>query len=400
MQITDIRMSQGAMMIEERMDSLGHRADIVGGSVRDCLLGKTVSDFDMTTDATPEEIKEIFSDLRIIETGIKHGTVTVIAEGEPIELTTYRIDGGYRDHRHPDEVEFTRSLEEDLCRRDFTVNAMAYNREYGLTDLFGGREDLENRIIRAVGDPSRRFNEDSLRILRALRFSSVLGFSVEDGTADAIRDCRHLLSIPSRERVNTEWRKLIAGVNSYSVIKEFRNVIAEFIPAVEKCVLPNEEAWAAATPIARTLSLFVGMDDPQNEYCRNMRELRFDTATVELGKDVLAHYSDSKLETAEGMRTLLGSLTEKTLSIILDLRGLLDIGSRQQRDILNTILNSNMPYRISHLDIDGRDLISMGISGRTVGLTLESLLSAVIRGECNNERSELISLASKINLKA
>ena len=165
-----MRLPENVMLIIERLGARGYRADVVGGPVRDFLLGKTPSDFDLTTDALPEQIKAAFSDLRTVDTGIKHGTVSVIIGGEQYEITTYRIDGEYTDSRHPDSVTFTPDITEDLRRRDFTMNAIAYNPRAGITDPFGGREDVARGVIRAVGEPRLRFTEDALRILRGVRF--------------------------------------------------------------------------------------------------------------------------------------------------------------------------------------------------------------------------------------
>ena len=177
-----MNLPKEAEYIISRLNSFGYRADVVGGCVRDSMLGKQPSDYDITTNASPKEMKAVFSDLKTVETGIKHGTLTVIINSKTYEVTTYRVDGEYRDNRHPVSVVFTDRLSEDLSRRDFTVNAMCYSHEHGYTDLYGGREDLENKLIRAVGDPVKRFNEDALRILRALRFASTLGFSIEPET--------------------------------------------------------------------------------------------------------------------------------------------------------------------------------------------------------------------------
>ena len=186
-----MKVSLEAKMVLELLENSGFEAFLVGGCVRDSLLNRPFSDYDVTTNASPSEVKKVFSDYRVIETGIKHGTVTVILNGLPVEITTYRIDGEYKDNRHPEEVRFSTKLEDDLCRRDFTVNALAYNSE--LIDLFGGVSDLKSRLIRCVGDPDVRFNEDGLRILRALRFSSVLGFEIENATACSVIRNRHLL---------------------------------------------------------------------------------------------------------------------------------------------------------------------------------------------------------------
>ena len=177
-----IKLSKETQLIIEKLNSCGFKAYIVGGCVRDYLMGLTPSDIDITTNAKPEETKEVFSDFRVIETGIKHGTVSVLVNGRQFEVTTFRIDSEYSDNRHPDSVSFTSNIEEDLARRDFTMNAIAYNEQEGFIDPFGGMEDIKNRIIRCVGKPDKRFNEDALRILRALRFSSVTGFDIEENT--------------------------------------------------------------------------------------------------------------------------------------------------------------------------------------------------------------------------
>ncbi len=195
--------------VMEALSAAGHRGYLVGGSLRDLLRGEVPHDFDLTTDATPEEMCAAFSAFRVIPTGLKHGTVTVLSDGHPVEVTTHRTDGAYLDSRHPTSVSFTRRLEEDLSRRDFTVNAMAWGEEAGLVDLFGGREDLSRGIIRAVGDPVRRFREDALRILRAFRFSAKLNFSIEAETARAAAACREGLARISVERIFAELSALL-----------------------------------------------------------------------------------------------------------------------------------------------------------------------------------------------
>lgn len=189
----------------------GHRGYLVGGCLRDLLLDKTPHDFDLTTDATPEEMLALFADFRVILTGAAHGTVTVLSEGHPVEITTHRRDGVYTDGRHPDHVSFTRQLREDLSRRDFTINAMAFSPQTGLVDLFDGQKDLSNGVIRAVGDPILRFSEDALRILRCFRFAAVLDFDVDPATAQAAGTCREGLRHISAERIFAELQKLLTG---------------------------------------------------------------------------------------------------------------------------------------------------------------------------------------------
>ena len=196
-------------IILEKLEENGKEAYLVGGYVRDLLLGLSPKDCDIATNALPEETEQIFSDYPVIRTGIKHGTVTVLLHGQPYEITTYRLDGNYSDRRHPDSVQFTASIEEDLSRRDFTVNAMALSQNGKIIDPYGGRADLKKRIIRCVGDPWKRFEEDALRILRALRFSSVFGFPLEEKTAKAAKEQKEALSLISKERLFSELKKAL-----------------------------------------------------------------------------------------------------------------------------------------------------------------------------------------------
>ena len=195
--------------IIERLKEHGFEGFAVGGCVRDSLLNKTPTDWDITTDALPADMKKIFK--KTFDTGIAHGTVTVLMDGVGYELTTYRIDGNYSDGRHPDSVSFSKNLSEDLCRRDFTINAMAYSHNKGIVDLFGGRKDLQNGVIRAVGDAKKRFDEDALRMLRAVRFAAQLGFKIDDDTFAAIREKAKLLSKVSKERIFVELNKSLCG---------------------------------------------------------------------------------------------------------------------------------------------------------------------------------------------
>ena len=205
----EINLPEKICAVIDRLKNHGHHGYAVGGCVRDMLMGKVPHDFDITTDAFPSETSESFPDCDIILTGLKHGTVTVVYEGENIEITTFRTDGEYLDNRHPEKVTFVRNISEDLSRRDFTVNAMAYNPDEGLIDLFDGEKDIERKIIRCVGDTDTRFNEDGLRILRAMRFASVLEFEVEEKTADSVIRNRRLLKNISVERIYAELTKLI-----------------------------------------------------------------------------------------------------------------------------------------------------------------------------------------------
>ena len=215
------------------LQSAGFEAYAVGGCVRDSLLGKTPNDWDITTSAKPEDMKSVFADFHCIDTGIKHGTVTVVIDGEPLEITTFRLDGEYEDNRHPKSVTFTSDLGADLGRRDFTVNAMAYSKMTGTVDLFGGQNDLKNKIIRCVGDPDRRFNEDALRILRALRFASALDFEIEEKTAQSLLKNCALLGNISEERIAKELLKLVCGKGAKRILTDFAPVLFEILPELQ-----------------------------------------------------------------------------------------------------------------------------------------------------------------------
>lgn len=217
----------------EILQSNGHSAYVVGGAVRDALMGKDPHDWDITTSALPEETLEAFKDFRTIETGLKHGTVTVIVDGVSLEITTYRIENGYSDNRHPDSVDFTDKVDDDLSRRDFTVNAIAYSPVNGFADPFGGQEDIKKEIIRCVGEADKRFGEDALRILRALRFSAVLGFEIDKETADSIHRNYRLLENISVERIFVELSKLLCGKDAGRILREYEDVIFFILPELE-----------------------------------------------------------------------------------------------------------------------------------------------------------------------
>lgn len=219
----------------------GYEAYAVGGCVRDVILDEENNDVDITTSATPEEIVEVFEGFTTLDVGLKHGTVPVIINGEMIEITTFRIDGEYSDSRRPDSVSFTTSLQEDLMRRDFTINSLAYNEEKGIVDLVEGIKDIENKVIRAVGNPEERFNEDALRIMRGLRFAAKLNFSIEKETEKAMFKHKDLLKNISAERLHTEFNKLIMGVNAKNILVKYAEIIAVFIPEIKPMIGFNQQ---------------------------------------------------------------------------------------------------------------------------------------------------------------
>ncbi len=387
-------LPHGVTIIMQRLTDAGYHVYVVGGSVRDALRGLTPHDYDMTTDATPEEMKEVFRDMRLIETGIRHGTLTILADTIPYEVTTYRVDGDYRDHRHPDAVTFTRSLTEDLARRDFTMNAIAYHPAAGFIDPFGGMADIQAHIIRAVGDPARRFEEDALRILRGIRFASVLGYEIEACTAAAAREKKHLLTHVSAERVREEVCKLLTGENAAAVVTAYHDILACRLP------LPAHLAAACldelpADPILR-LTALTDLDQEQTDAL--MRDLRFDNASRTRAANLAANRTRSLLPTAREVLHLLADIGEETLRDLCALR--IACGKTEDERataahtaaLVDALLAADAPYRISDLAITGSDVLaSTPLRGTAVGAALQSLLSAVIDGKIENTRESLLA---------
>ena len=244
-----IKIPKDVQQVLNILKKNGFQAYVVGGCVRDSVMGRTPLDWDVTTNAMPDEIKKAFASFKTVDTGIQHGTVLIISGETPVETTTFRIDGSYSDNRHPDSVKFTPSLKEDLARRDFTINAMAYNEEEGIIDCFGGIDDIKNKVIRCVGDPDKRFNEDALRILRAIRFSSVLGFGIEKETQESVIKNKNLLSNIAVERIDTELTKLLCGDNVFDVLDDYLSYEEfESLPENESACRPIYDAlpWRKA----------------------------------------------------------------------------------------------------------------------------------------------------------
>ena len=343
------------------LESAGFEAYAVGGYVRDSLMGRRAGDCDITTSALPEDTKSVFSDFRTIDTGIKHGTVTVLYEGESYEITTYRVDGEYADSRHPDSVSFTASLEEDLARRDFTVNAMAYSDKRGLVDLFSGRDDLSLRIIRAVGDPEKRFTEDALRMLRALRFASVLDFEIEKSTRAVVFSLWHRIASVSPERILIELQKLISGVGAYRVIKEYSPLIAELLCGINEISLPDKEIFDSLSAGERLISIFfLSSDISSQAYSESMRALHSDRRTERFGADVLELMS-SDLSGDRLFESVL-NYGRDTLLAALRLKEKLT-GNCTHLVRLETALAGGFSGAVSDLAIGGRDILSLGYSG-------------------------------------
>ena len=383
-------LGEGVRLIIERLNSYGRRADVVGGCVRDFLLKKKPYDFDITTDATPEEMKEIFCDMKTLDIGIKHGTLTVFFDNIPYEITTYRVESEYADHRHPTSVSFSRNLIDDLSRRDFTMNAICYNENDGFTDAFSGIEDIKNKIIRAVGNPYDRFDEDALRIMRALRFSATLGFTIEENTASALIEKAHLLSYISKERILAEWRKLIAGKYAYDVIYAFPTIISLILGIDNKLCLMDKESFNSLPWELREISIHLNGENPTGSFIRFAERLGIEKRMKRLGEELLSS-PFREMPSIVDIRFSFSEIgienTIKKLTLYSAYNGCAI--TSDEWEMIERV--KSLPYKISHLDIDGNDIISLGASGGAVGKWLNILLTLVIKGDIENKKNILIN---------
>lgn len=369
--------------IIETLQKNGYEAFAVGGCVRDMLNGDSPHDFDITTSAEPETVMSLFE--KTVPTGIKHGTVTVIINGVPNEVTTYRTDGEYRDHRRPDSVIFVKSLREDLARRDFTVNAMAYNQKDGLKDFFGGREDIENRILRAVGEPGRRFYEDALRIMRLFRFSSVLGFDIEENTLKAALEYAPTLKSVSAERIYSELLKTLCGKNP-AALKPLTDIGGLGFLGV------NTSPDYGILPLlgSADTKLFAFLYSGGAEVSPALDFLKVPNKTKKAAQDMLTLLNMPFPKTKPEIKEMLYLTSPPSAENYFDYRSAYGKDCAAARDMLTEIIKNGEPYRISDLKIGGRDLKKCGISGRAIGETLEKLRRSVLKNPELNTRSELI----------
>lgn len=392
----------------------GYEAYAVGGCVRDSILGRVPGDWDITTSALPMQVKGLFR--RTVDTGIQHGTVTVMLGRNGYEVTTYRIDGKYEDSRHPESVEFTPKLEEDLKRRDFTINAMAYNDEHGIVDIFDGVGDLHRKIIRCVGNAHDRFDEDALRILRAVRFSAQLGFGIEENTARAAKELAVNLKKISSERIHTEFNKMLKSAHPdyFSVadaigimeivLPEYHVMSAEdkaFVGALAKecaCLLP--ERYAAMLFMSGGYS----EEDPADTAKRVLKRLKLDNDTINTASMLLRFGMLEITDDESRIRHIIYETGDKNILRILDFRAAYEkcIGNdiadvRRMYDICNIIFERGDCVSLKNLAITGKELIAMGVpAGRQMGEILNSLLMLVLDNPQLNDREQLSKEALKI----
>ncbi len=389
------------LSVMERFDRAGMEVYCVGGCVRDLLRGTAPHDFDLCTAAHPDTVRALFADVPCLETGIRHGTVTVLWEGQPFEITTYRVDGAYDGHRRPRSVTFTPSLQEDCRRRDFTVNAMAYHPVHGLSDFFGGTDDLQARIIRCVGDADTRFSEDALRILRALRFSACLDFTVEAQTAAALHRGAPLLRHISGERIVSEWKKLLSGHRVPALLTEYRDVISVFFPFFHAFSDPTAFGRicdAAADSIARMAGLLYLCGIREAEAARAaLAHLPFDRAFTDGCARLCSLTADPVPLLRYTARRMLSEAGDAYMTALKLHAAVIpeDMAAAELAAALcQDSIAQNDPLHRDALAVTGRDLLACGYSGRAVGDMLDQLLDAVMRDAVPNTYDALISWAA------
>ena len=398
----------------DRLNEAGYSAYAVGGCVRDFVLGLTPHDYDICTSAVPEEMRRVFKGERTLDTGVRHGTLTVLLSGMQLEITTYRVDGEYLDGRHPASVQFADRVEADLSRRDFTINAMAYSPRDGLKDPFGGQEDCRRGIVRCVGNPEERFHEDALRILRALRFSARLGFPIEEATARAVREGKDQLLKISRERIFAEMTGLLQGDHARETLFLFPEVIQTALPPLSFLLqsaqwpqtldtlafAPREPVsrwaaflqYAAETPAAsaalaedvcKSLKMSVKMTEDIRclVACRQDRlapgalpEMMMKTGPDRLRKLILLRQAE-RLAKKDGAPEEIARDTEELLAA------------------MEAFIREGACFTLSQLAVNGRDLTGLGFKGPAVGQALNALLLRVVRGQLRNDRETLLAAA-------
>jgi len=366
----------------------GHKAYIVGGCVRDLLCGKTPHDYDVATSALPHETQSLFK--KTIATGLKHGTVTVMLDGRPIEVTTFRTEDTYDDNRHPENVNFVTDVRKDLSRRDFTVNAMCYNESDGLIDLFGGIDDIKNKTLRAVGDAETRFKEDALRILRLFRFSATLEFYIEKNTFDAAIKHSNLLKNISAERIFTELQKTAMGNNAPIIVPLLQtNALQGYY------LEANDLSVLNALPLKQNLRVFTLLYLTSNNLPLTVENLKCSNVFKEycfIMSSLATHdFIDNKISIKKALNFADYDIVYDALVYY---REILNRDVSSAFKLLDEIITQKEPYKISHLDISGNDIATSGLSGKQIGEKLNNLLQEVIKNPALNKREKLLKLIS------
>ncbi len=440
-----IHIPRGALSLIEKLNSEGYEAYAVGGCVRDSLLGIEPHDWDICTSARPEEMQRVFQGFHTVATGLKHGTLTVVIDHQPYEVTAYRLDGEYTDHRHPDGVTFVQDLAEDLARRDFTVNAMAWHPKDGLVDHYSGREDLAAGLIRCVGEAEKRFGEDALRILRALRFASDYSFQIERKTSEAIHRLYPELRDIAAERVRSELGRLLIGAGAGRILREYTDVITFLLPVLRGTVGFDQrtpyhafDVWEhslrAVEEVRPTEALRMAMllhdcgkpacftlgADGQGHFyghakvSRNLAEpaaeaLKMDNATKEKVLTLIEWHMAELSTDKRQLTRWLNRLGEETLFDLIEVqradqaaclgtpesRMQADTRAGELKQALEELLAEKPCFSLRDLAVNGNDMKSLGLAGRQIGETLQQLLESVMAGELPNEREALLRSAKE-----
>lgn len=396
-----------------KIEAAGFDVYAVGGCVRDNFMNKQPSDWDLATSALPQDIQTIFQSEKVIPTGIKHGTVTVLSQGQSVEITTFRIDGKYTDSRHPSDVTFSKDILQDLGRRDFTVNAMAYNPKSGLIDPFGGKSDLEHRIIRTVGSPKERFSEDALRIMRAIRFAATLNFEIEENTHTALFSCCDLLSDIAAERVAAELNKTLFAKNPAPTLAKYLPVMAKRLFGedfrdqfkIDEKALLFESIGHTSPILSQRLALFLYCIGGDNiTLARNFfTRLKYDAKTRHGVITILENIDTEICPDKVSIRKLLKKLGIASLSDILDVKFALAnndnrISLAYAKALLDEIVSRGDCCSLYQLDITGNDLKNVfGLSGTQIGIALDMLLDAVIEERCENKKDTLLNYLRNVS---
>lgn len=424
-----------------------YEAYLVGGSVRDLLQAKIPADFDLTTSATPEQNMRVFSEYQTIPVGLKYGTIKVIIDQMPVEITTYRVEQGYSDHRHPDTIKFSTDLKQDLSRRDFTINALAFHPEEGLVDPFSGYHDLNNKIIRTVGQPEERFSEDALRILRALRFASSLNFAIDQNTKIAIKSHQLLLKNIAVERINQEFSQIMVSSNINSILTEYRDLFAVFIPELRKSfdfeqrnpyhafdVFRHTVEVISNTPPQldlRLAALYHDLGKPDTfsiddqgighfynhpkksaQIARtNMQELKFEKKLIDT-VETLVLYHDYPLELDKTiLKRRLHKFGEKMLDKLITLKKADTMGKAKTIQteqvaylneislMIDQIVRTKPALQITDLEIDGNDAIRLGLQGPEIGRALGEIFELVLTEQLENKRKPLLEVLKSLAQK-
>ena len=421
-----------------RLTLNGYQAYIVGGCVRDSLLHKSPDDYDVCTDCVPEEMVKIFGDMHTIETGLKHGTLTVMSHHMPVEVTTFRSDGDYKDHRRPENVRFEKELSQDLKRRDFTINAMCYNEQEGIIDLFGGVSDLEKGIIKCVGDPEQRFEEDALRIMRAVRFASTLDFQIEKDTLSAMHKKCESLDLISAERIFTELKKLLCGRGVERVLQEHSSIITQVIPELAPCIGCKQDCphhcYDVYTHICKSVAnilpdeelrltmLFHDIEKPALKTTdeqgidhfkmhpfysaqtakRILRRLKSSGKTEKRVTDLVREHDNRIPAEKRSVKRLISKYSYEFYSDWLKVRKADTLAQseykraeklqelRELEQLGELIKAEDSCLKIKDLAVNGNDMIALGLSGSQIRDALEMALEAVIEETIMNKRDELI----------